>query len=135
MKNWHASGSYYESCNCEAICPCRPQGDRPGGRSTYGVCDFVLSWLIQDGQVDGVDVSDRTVVLAGSYDDDEPGQPWRIVLYVDDRCAPAQHEALTPSTSSGCRSHRRSRRSAGSGRQRSRSTTPRTPSGSTSIAT
>lgn len=95
MKNWHASGSSYESCNCEAICPCRPQGDRPGGRSTYGVCDFVLSWLIQDGQVDGVDVSDRTVVLAGSYDDDEPGQPWRIVLYVDDRCAPAQHEALT----------------------------------------
>ena len=41
---WAVSGSYYEVCNCEAICPCRRHGARKGGRSTYGTCDFALSW-------------------------------------------------------------------------------------------
>src|SRR5581483_592819 len=50
-------GSYFESCNCEAICPCRMIGGVPGGRSTYGVCHGVLSWAIEDGSVDAVDVS------------------------------------------------------------------------------
>lgn len=94
MSDWYARGSYYEACNCEAICPCRPQGDRPGGRSTYGVCDFVTSWFIREGGVDDVEVSRRAVVLAGSYDDEEPGKPWRVVLYLDERCSPEQHAAL-----------------------------------------
>lgn len=94
MIDWHARGTYYESCSCEVICPCRPQGDRPGGRSTYGFCDFVVSWFVEDGRVGDVDVSDRAIVLAGHYDDDEPGQPWRIVLYLDDRCSEAQHDVL-----------------------------------------
>jgi hypothetical protein len=46
---WRVSGSYFEACNCEAICPCRKTGGRPGGRSTYGICDFALSWLVTDG--------------------------------------------------------------------------------------
>ena len=28
---WAVSGSYYEVCNCEAICPCRRHGARKGG--------------------------------------------------------------------------------------------------------
>jgi hypothetical protein len=46
---WRVSGSYYEVCNCEAICPCRRSGDAMGGRATYDTCDFALSWWIQDG--------------------------------------------------------------------------------------
>jgi hypothetical protein len=33
-------------------------------------------------------------VLAGSYDDDEPGTPWRVALYVDGTANDAQHAAL-----------------------------------------
>lgn len=33
-------------------------------------------------------------MLAGSYRDDEPGKPWRVCLYVDERATSAQHEAL-----------------------------------------
>jgi hypothetical protein len=29
---------YFESCNCDAICPCRRIDGVPGGRSTHGVC-------------------------------------------------------------------------------------------------
>ena len=91
---WRVTGSYFEVCNCDAVCPCRRQGAREGGRSTYGVCDFALSWLITDGACDGVDLSDRVVVLAGSYSDDEPRSPWRVVLYIDSDATHAQHDAL-----------------------------------------
>ena len=47
--SWHIQGSYFEACNCEAICPCRRIDGTPGGRSTHGVCMGVLSWLIADG--------------------------------------------------------------------------------------
>jgi hypothetical protein len=81
---WEVSGSYYEACNCEAVCPCRRHGDREGGRSTYETCDFVLSWQIAEGHVDGRDLSRLSTVLVGSYSDDEPGIPWRVALFVDE---------------------------------------------------
>src|SRR5579862_8737300 len=92
---WAVSGSYYEVCNCEAICPCRRYGARKSGRSTYGVCDFALSWSIIKGRAGIIDLSNLSVVLAGSYSDDEPDSPWRVVLYVDERGRPEQQQALT----------------------------------------
>ena len=47
---WHVRGSYFESCNCDAICPCRRIGGVAGGRSTHGICLGALSWLIDDGR-------------------------------------------------------------------------------------
>jgi len=92
---WHLFGTYLEACNCEAICPCRTVGPVKGGRSTYGVCDFALSWRILDGGAAGLDLSGLSVAVAGSYSDDEPGSPWRIVLYLDEHGDGAQREALT----------------------------------------
>jgi hypothetical protein len=91
---WAVAGSYFEACNCEAICPCRRVGDRPGGRSTYGICQFVLSWQIRQGQADGLPLDDLAVVMAGWYHDDEPGSPWRVSLYLDERASQEQHDAL-----------------------------------------
>jgi hypothetical protein len=92
---WRVAGSYFEACSCDAICPCRSVGGRPGGRSTYGICQFALSWHIKDGCADDVVLDGLDVVLAGWYDDDERGTRWRIVLYVDDRADAAQCDALT----------------------------------------
>ena len=44
--DWRVRGSYFEGCNCEAICPCRSVGGRPGGP-------------------DGADLPDRRAVQAG----------------------------------------------------------------------
>src|SRR3989442_5603853 len=95
VDSWRVAGSYFEACSCEVVCPCRSLGGRPGGRSTFGVCDFALSWWIHEGQVADHDLSDRKVVMAGSYNDDEDGSPWRIALYVDDRADPRQFQALS----------------------------------------
>jgi hypothetical protein len=47
---WSLRGRYFESCNCDAICPCRRIKGTPGGRSTHGTCLGVLSWLIEEGR-------------------------------------------------------------------------------------
>jgi hypothetical protein len=91
---WHISGDYFESCNCDAICPCRTVGAVPGGRSTHGICMGVLSWLVRDGAADGVDLSGLAAAFTIRYDDDEPGSPWSFAVHVDDRGAPEQQRAL-----------------------------------------
>lgn len=91
---WSLRGSYFEACNCDAICPCRRIGGEAGGRSTHGVCLGALSWKIGAGHADGVELADLGVVLASRYSDDEPGSPWSYFLYVDERGDDAQREAL-----------------------------------------
>jgi len=92
--SWNISGTYFESCNCDAICPCRRVDGAPGGRSTYGECIGVLSWLITEGRVDDVDLAGLPVALAIRYHDDEPGSPWTWILYLDADTSDEQAAAL-----------------------------------------
>lgn len=91
---WHVRGTYLESCNCDPICPCRRINGVGGGRSTHGICLGALSWLIEDGHADGIALDGLGVVLAIAYDDDEPGSPWSVFVYIDRRAGEAQHTAL-----------------------------------------
>jgi hypothetical protein len=87
-------GAYLESCNCEAVCPCRMVGGVRGGRSTYGLCYGLLTWHIDEGIVGSLDVSGLAVALVFRYDDDEPGSPWTLALHLDSRGTPEQRSAL-----------------------------------------
>jgi hypothetical protein len=66
----------------------------PGGRSTHGICYGALAWLVEEGDVGGVDVSGLKVALVVRYDDDELGSPWTIVLHVDADGGEEQRKAL-----------------------------------------
>lgn len=92
---YHIEGSYYEACNCEAICPCRRQNDVAGGLSSYGNCDFILSWAIKDGRYADIDLSGLAVCMAGTYSDDEEGSPWSVHIYIDERANDPQMQALS----------------------------------------
>jgi hypothetical protein len=92
--SWRIRGSYFESCNCDAICPCRAIDGVPGGRSTHGVCMGLLSWIIEDGSVDETDVSGVPVALACRYSDDESGSPWTWILYLGADATVEQRGAL-----------------------------------------
>jgi hypothetical protein len=94
LLSWRIRGTYFESCNCDAICPCRRIDGVPGGRSTHGICLGVLSWVIADGSVDGVDVGSLPVALASRYSDDEAGSPWTWVLYLSSAASADQRAAL-----------------------------------------
>lgn len=92
--SWRIRGTYFESCNCDPICPCRRIDGKRGGRSTHGVCMGVLSWLIEEGAVDATELSGLPVALASHYNDDEPDSPWTWVLYLEAGASPEQRAAL-----------------------------------------
>jgi hypothetical protein len=92
--SWAIRGTYFEACNCDAICPCRRIDGVAGGRSTHGICLGVLSWLIEEGAADDTDLGGLPVAMAIRYSDDEPGSPWTWVLYLDSGASQAQRDAL-----------------------------------------
>jgi hypothetical protein len=92
--SWRVAGAFFESCNCDAICPCRMIGGVPGGRSTHGICFGVLGWRIDEGHAGNVDLRGLCAALTVRYDDDEPGSPWSILLHVDERGSREQRVAI-----------------------------------------
>ena len=94
MTEWRIAGSYFESCNCDAICPCRTINGVRGGRSSHGECLGLLSWVIEDGYAGEVALGGLNVALATRYHDDEPGSPWSFVMYLDARANRLQASAL-----------------------------------------
>ena len=95
VADWRVRGSYFEACNCEAICPCRSVGGRPGGTSSFGECFGALSWHIHEGHADGADLSGlRTVLSIRYFDRVQPSTPWEVVLYVDEGAGDEQRAAL-----------------------------------------
>ncbi len=86
---WNVQGSYFESCNCEAACPCVFLGP-----PTTGECTVLVAWHIDTGEYEGVTLDGLNVALAV----DSPGHmaetPWRAALYLDDRADEQQAGAL-----------------------------------------
>lgn len=89
MVGYDLEGRYLESCNCKAICPCWAGGD-----PDKGTCDAVLSWHIDRGKVNDVDVSGLTLVALAHVPGNIFKGNWRLVVYVDDKATPQQQEAL-----------------------------------------
>jgi hypothetical protein len=91
---WRVAGTYFESCNCDAVCPCRRMDGGEGGSSTHGVCDFALSWWVHSGHYEGETLDGLTTVMVGSYVDKPKWTPWQVALLVDERASPAAQAAL-----------------------------------------
>jgi hypothetical protein len=93
--SWRVRGSYFEGCNCEAICPCRSVGGRPGGPSSFGECFGALSWHVHEGHAGGIDLAGLRAVMSLRYlDRIQPSTPWEVVLYVDVDADDGQRAAL-----------------------------------------
>ena len=91
---WQVSGSYYEACNCKAVCPCRLEGDQRGSGSIYETCDFAVSWHVEEGHMGERDLSGLSAVMVGSFRFNEPGIPWRVTMFVDEKADEAQQRDL-----------------------------------------
>jgi hypothetical protein len=59
---------------------------------TLGRHATALVWSVDDGRIEGVDVSGLGVALFASTIDDETN--WRAVIHIDERATPVQHDAL-----------------------------------------
>jgi len=89
-ETWHLSGSYFEACNCDVACPCVFLS-----APTTGECTLLLAWHIDKGASGSVPLDGLNVALA-VY---SPGQmtkvKWDVALYIDEKAAQAQRDALT----------------------------------------
>ena len=90
---WKIEGTYFENCNCDWVCPCTvtsfalpATGDR---------CQVVLNYHVTRGEVDGVDVSGRSVSVVADAPKKMLDGGWRVGLIIDDEASKEQADKLT----------------------------------------
>jgi hypothetical protein len=87
---WDLKGTYFESCNCEAACPCiflSPPSD--------GECKAVVAWHVESGKSGDVSLDGLNVALAVHSPGHMMETKWKAALYLDAKGDEAQQGALT----------------------------------------
>jgi hypothetical protein len=89
---YKVEGNYFENCSCEVACPCG--ASNLALPATYERCDVLMAFHIDNGEVDGVDVSGKTVAVFA----DTPAQMiegnWRVGLVIEEDTSEEQRKAL-----------------------------------------
>jgi hypothetical protein len=86
---YNMEGDLLEVCNCDILCPCWV-GENPD----TGTCDSVMGYNVRSGNVNGVDVSGRTVALSVHIPGNVLAGNWKVALFVDDEASEEQADAL-----------------------------------------
>ena len=91
-EKWRIEGEYFESCNCEVLCPCILSSLK--GRPTEGHCDVVLAFHIKSGSYGKVDISGLNAVHALTTPGPMGQGNGTLAVYVDSKANPEQRAAL-----------------------------------------
>ncbi len=92
---WKLSGDYFESCNCDVVCPCLfSGGPQMTAMPTQGVCDVLLAFHIDSGDFGGTKLDGFNAVAAVHTPGPMGNGNWDLALYVDERAKGAQLDAL-----------------------------------------
>ncbi len=86
---YQLEGRLLEVCNCEVLCPCWI-GEMPDN----GTCDAVVAYHIDQGRVNGVDVSGHTFALITHIPGNVLEGNWKVVAFVDDGATTDQRDAI-----------------------------------------
>ena len=88
--DWKLKGTYFETCNCEAACPCNFTGP-----PTEGKCTVLVAWHIDQGAFDGTKLDGLNVGFVANFTGHMLRDKWRVALYLDERANDKQRDALT----------------------------------------
>ena len=91
-KNWRLRGEYFESCNCEVLCPCIVRGTNID--PTEGHCDVALAFHIVEGDLDGVALDGLNFIAVNFTPGPMAAGGWTSSFYVDARADDAQRAAM-----------------------------------------
>ncbi|HET6868768.1 MAG TPA: DUF1326 domain-containing protein [Solirubrobacteraceae bacterium] len=89
--SWSLKGSYAETCSCELMCPCNLSFDHG---ATYDYCRVTLAFNIQEGDVEGTDISGRRVVMIADAPKVMTEGNWKLGVYIDDGASEEQFDKL-----------------------------------------
>jgi hypothetical protein len=92
MASWRIEGQYFETCNCNFVCPCI--GSNMTARPTEGDCKAAITMKIDKGEKDGVKLDGLSfIVLLHSPKAMIEGNI-TVGLIVDERATEKQTEAI-----------------------------------------
>ena len=86
---WSMKGTYFESCNCEAACPCIFLS-----APSHGDCTVLVGWHIEEGDDEGVSLDGMNMALAVHSPGHMATTPWKAAVYVDARASEEQNASL-----------------------------------------
>jgi hypothetical protein len=89
MNQWNLSGTYFETCNCEAACPCIFTSP-----PTEGNCKALVAWHIHKGRYASTPLDGLNVALAVAAPGTMVATKWQVAAYFDDKANAAQNDAL-----------------------------------------
>jgi len=89
--SWKISGSYFETCSCDVICPCTAS---LSFGATYDYCRVVLVFNVKDGEIEGVDVGGLKVAAVAETPKVMTDGNWRIGVFIDSAASDEQAEKL-----------------------------------------
>ena len=89
--SWRISGSYFETCSCDVVCPCTASLTL-GATNDY--CRVVLVFNVKNGEVEGVDVSGLTVAAIAETPKVMTDGNWRLGVFIDSSASDEQAEKL-----------------------------------------
>jgi hypothetical protein len=90
---WKLAGTYFENCNCDWVCPCTVTSF--ASPATGDRCQVILNYHVERGEVDGVDVSGRSVSIVADSPKRMLDGGWRVGLIIDDKASKEQADKLT----------------------------------------
>jgi hypothetical protein len=86
---YELEGKLLEVCDCGVLCPCWIGED-----ADNGTCDAVVAYQINQGTVDGTNVSGLCIALVVHIPGNILAGNWQVAVFVDDKSTPQQQEAL-----------------------------------------
>src|ERR1041384_5928980 len=89
---WSVKGTYFENCPCDMVCPCTTSG--MAMPADYDRCTIVLAFHIDEGDVDGVDVSGLNVAVMADSPPLMTDGNWKLGMFMDAAASKEQAEAL-----------------------------------------
>ena len=77
---WNVSGQYYETCNCDFVCPCVP--GQLAVRPTRGDCQFAMAFQIERGSFGAVSLDGLGFIILDTQRAFQTDQmyAWVVVL-------------------------------------------------------
>ncbi|HXZ49324.1 MAG TPA: DUF1326 domain-containing protein [Usitatibacter sp.] len=86
---WKVGGTYFESCNCAAACPCVFLS-----APTEGQCTVLLAWHIDKGSFGRVALDGLNAALLAHSPGHMMKTKWKVALYLDESANAEQQKAL-----------------------------------------
>lgn len=90
---WKVSGQYYETCNCDFVCPCLP--GQLAVSPTKGTCTFAMAFQVDRGSYGSVSLDGLGFIVLGFTPEAMGKGNWSVGLIADERASVEQRDAIT----------------------------------------